>query len=325
MWILIGILAIIIVIVLAYEYRLRKPDQLILFESNGKMLERKTRFYPRHFSLALPNTTHSAQLLIETAAKGNLDIKIRLSTTVAASHKNIPALIRVGGWNSSAVVKASKELEVIIQSLIKKYVEKYEIEELSSEKIYNYLIENASLSSEKLGLEIIALTVQSFDALDPKISEAMKQQESARIFEQTELLNQKARTAAARVKLKADEEIAAMENELELKRYDLKKVELEKESAIAHARIEEELKRKKMQLEFDTRELELLKNSPELLMLTPQAVRLAEASQALKNARTVVSLSPGDIAQGSDFIGMFRKYLESALNNGTSRDNGNGK
>lgn len=320
MWI-IGSLVLVGIITLAYEYRLRKPDQLVLFESGGRIIERKSRFFPRHFSLAMPNTTHSAILSIETAVKGYLDIKIRLSISVAASKKNIPALVRVGGWNSNAVVKSAKELEIILQSLIKKYVEKFEIEELSSERIYDYLQANVDENSGKLGLEVISLTVQSFDALDPKISEAMKQQESARIFEQTELLNQKARISAARVKLQADEEIAFMQNVLELKKYELKKSELEKESALAQTRIEQELNRKNLQLEFDNKELELLRKSPELLMLTPQAARLAEACQSLKNAKTVISLSPGDMSQGSDFLGMFQKFLENAMNNYALKNN----
>ncbi len=47
-----------------------------------------------------------------------------------------------------------------------------------------------------------------------------------------------------------------------------------------------------MRLAFEKEELEVLKSSPELLMLTPQAARLAEASQNLKNARTVISYHP---------------------------------
>ena len=47
-----------------------------------------------------------------------------------------------------------------------------------------------------------------------------------------------------------------------------------------------------MRLAYEKEELEVLKSSPELLMLTPQVARLAEASQNLKNARTVISLSP---------------------------------
>jgi hypothetical protein len=320
MLIAVGIFALVIVLAVVFEYRFRKPDQLVLFESNNKIVQRKTRFYPRHFSLALPNTTHSFQLNIDAAAKGNLDIKIKLSVTVGAAIGNISALIRVGGWNSNAVKGSTKEMEFIIQSIVKEYAEKYEIEELSSEKIYNYLRPKIEVSKEKLGLEVISLSIQSFEALDPKISEAMRQQESARILEQTELLNQKARIAAFKTKVKADEEIAVMENELELKKYELKKTELEKESTLALKRVEDELKRKKIQLAFDKEELELLKNSPELLMLTPQAARLAEASQSLKNAKTVVSLSPNEISHGIDLVGMFQKFLQNAM--GTSSKKG---
>ena len=177
-----------------------------------------------------------------------------------------------------------------------------------------------NVRADKFGLEIISLTVQSFEALDNEISDAMKRKESARIIEQTELLNQKARISAARTKLEADEEIAVMENELSLKKYELKKTELEKESGLAQQRMEEELKRKRMQLEFDNQELELLKKNPELLMLTPQAARLAEASQSLKNARTIVSLSPNDISQGSDLIGIFQKYFQNALGNSSTKN-----
>jgi hypothetical protein len=316
MLIAIGVFALVIVIALVFEYRLRKPDQLVLYESNNKIVQRKLRFYPRHFSLALPNTTHSFQLNVDAAAKGNLDIKVKLSVTVGAAIGNISALIRVGGWNSNAVKGSAKEMEFVIQSIVKEFAEKYEIEELSSEKIYNYLRSKLDVCKEKLGLEVISFTIQSFEALDPKISEAMRQQESARILEQTELLNQKARIAAFKTKLKADEEIAVMENELELRKYELKKTELEKESALALKRVEDELKRKKIQLSFDKEELELLKNSPELLMLTPQAARLAEASQSLKNAKTVVSLSPNEISQGIDLVVMFQKFLQNAM--GTS-------
>lgn len=312
MWLVIGII-VAAIIVFIYEYRLRKPDQLILSETKGKIIERKGRFYPRHFSLALPNTTQSFQLNIESSAKGNLDIKIKLSVTVAASMQNISSLIKVGGWNTNAVTLAAKELETIIHSQIKEFTEKFEIEELSSEKIYNYLHEKVNVSREMFGLEIISLTVQSFEPVDSKISEALKQQESARILEQTESISQKARIAASRAKLKADEEIVLMENELELKKLKLKKNELEHESALAQKRIEDELSRKKMQLEFDKKELELLKNNPELLMLTPQAARLAEASQSFKNARTIVSLSPNDLQQGSDLVEMFKNFLKNAV------------
>jgi hypothetical protein len=313
MWITVGILVLVFLFVFFLEYRQRKPDQLVLFESHGKIIIRTARYYPKHFSIALPKTTYSAQMNIEASAKGNLDIKVKLAVSVAAALDHIPELIRVGGWSNIAVTKAEKELETIIHSIVKEYTERYEIEELSSAKIYDYLIQKIKISKNTLGLDIISLTVQSFEALDSKIAEAMRQQESARIMEQTEILNQHARIHAAKAKLKADEEIALLENNLELKRYDLKKTILEKESSLAQKRVEDELSRKRLQLAVDNEELLMLKNSPELLMLTPQAARLAEASQSLKNAKTIVTLSPNDISKGSELISMFQQFLQTAV------------
>jgi hypothetical protein len=149
--------------------------------------------------------------------------------------------------------------------------------------------------------------------VNPQISEALKQQEQARILEQTEVLNQKARIASTKAKLKADEEISQLESQLEMKKYDLKKSQWEREAQLNDLRINDELKRNRKRLEFDKEELEMLKSSPELLMLTPQAARLAEASQGLKNARTVVSLSSQDMAHGSELFGMFQNILQNAL------------
>jgi len=319
MWITIGILVLIVVLIFLFEYRLRKPDQLVLFESDGKIKLKKARFYPRHFSLTLPKTTYSTQMNIEASAKGNIDIKVKIAVTVAAALQHIPELIRVGGWNQNAVAKAEKELEILIHGIIKEYAEKFEIEELTSSKIYEYLLQKININIKNLGLDIISLTIQSFEAIDSKIADAMRQQESARIMEQTEKLNQQARIQARKAKLAADEEILLLENNLELKRYDLKKTELEKESELANKRIEDELSRKRMQLELDKEELNMLKNSPELLMLTPQAARLAEASQSLKNAKTIVSLSPNDFSTGTELIGMFQQFLQSAVSTSKSK------
>ena len=112
--------------------------------------------------------------------------------------------------------------------------------------------------------------------------------------------------------MKADEEIFQLENQLEMKKYELKKNQWEREAQLNDLRINDELKkRNRKRLEFDKEELEMLKSSPELLMLTPQAARLAEASQGLKNARTVVSLSPQDMAHGSELFGMFQNILQT--------------
>jgi hypothetical protein len=148
---------------------------------------------------------------------------------------------------------------------------------------------------------------------DPEISEALRQQEQARLLEQTERLNNQARSAAAKAKFQADEEISQMEHDLELKKAELQKTLFEKESQLTQLNLEDELKRNRMRLAFEKEELEMLKNSPELLMLTPQAARLAEASQNLKNARTIVSFTPQELAQGSELLSVFQNLMQRAL------------
>jgi hypothetical protein len=309
-------LAIVVVVALAvilYEYRLRRPDQLILYESKGTIGFRKARWYPRHFSLAVPGTTHPMEPRVEATAKGSIPITVKLAVTVSASREAVPALVRAGGWTSGAVARAAKDLDTLLQGHTKEFTEKSAIEELTSENIHTYLMQKLPPAAKGLGLDIVGLTVQSIDPVDPSIAEAMRQRESARILEQTETLNQKARVSAAQAKIRADEQISCFEHELELKKFDLKRAELEKESALAYRRVEDEVQRSKLKLQFDREEMEVLKENPQLLLLTPQVARLAEASQSLRNARTVVSLSPNELEQGSNLLNMFQVFLQNML------------
>jgi hypothetical protein len=304
---------ILVLIAALFEYRFRNSDYLIVYEDKTGLATRKGRLYPRHFSLPIRRTTHSLQLIVDATAKGNLELRVKLGLTVAASPDNLATLIRVGGWNADAVARAAKDLEAFFLGIVKAYTEQFGIEDLSSEKIHEHLNQKVPVCKTSFGLDVISLTLLSFEPVNPQISEALRQQEHARILEQTEQLNQKARVAAAKAKLKADEEIALLENELELKKYNLKKSQLERESSLSDIRVDEELKQSRKKLEFDKEELDVLRSSPELLMLTPQAARLAEASQGLKNARTIVSLSPQDLSQGSELLGTLQKILLSAI------------
>jgi len=305
--------AVIILVLIIFEYRLRKPDQIILYEKGGLVRNRKARFYPRHFSLAVSGSVHSRTLDIEADAKGRLAVQIRLAAAVAASPNNLSDLIRAGGWNKDAVLNASIEFDIILQALVKEFTEKYEIEELQSEMLSEYLKNKLGKGVESLGLDVLSLTVQAVNLADEEIASAMQQRESARIIEETEVINQHARTTARKAAIEADEEIAKSEHELELKRIALRKEREEKESVLADIRTEDELKRKNMQLDFDRKEIEILKDNPELLILSPQAARLAEASQNLKNARTIVSLSPNDAAQGTELIGLLQTFLQNLI------------
>jgi hypothetical protein len=314
-WI-IAVIAVLIIALAAYEYRLRKPDQLVLCEAEGAVRLRRGRFYPRHFSLALPGTTHLVEMKIDGVARGSIQIRTALALTVAPAREHLANLVRVGGWRRDAVVKAAKELETVIQGIVKEFTEQHLLEELSSEKLSAHVSAGVNQCAPKFGLEPVSLTMQSVDPVDPEIAEAMRRRESARILEQTELLDQKARVAAARAKLEADEQIALCEHELELKRYELRQAEAEKEALLAQKRAEDELKRSRMKLAYEQEEMALLKNSPELLLLSPQAARLAEASQNLKNARTVISLGSPEGDRESRLSNLFHRFLELVLEAG---------
>jgi len=319
MWLYIVIAALIVIIAyLRYEYRLRKPDHIILYEKKGEVKQRRGRLYPRHFSLSLLGTLHSLSVKVESEAKGKLGLQVVVVLSVAPADGYLTQLIRVGGWNEDAVAKAAKELQVLVYSAVKGYTELYALEELSSVKLAAHLQEQLSKTSHDLGLDLVALNIQSIDPLDEEIAEAMHQQESSRILEQTENEKQKARIAATRVRIEADEKIALAEHNLDLKKYDLKKVAEEKEAAIATLRVQEELKRRELQLAADKKELELFRQNPELLLLNPQFTRLAEASQTLRNARTVISLSPQEINQGSHILGVLQSFLQNLIS-GTAK------
>jgi len=309
----IGAVVLVCTLLFLFEYRIRQPDVLLLYESKGRISVRKGLIYPRHFSLPLERTTCPIQLIIEAAAVGNLEVRVKLVGSVAPSLEHIQSLIRIGGWNNEAVAHAADEAQVLLQGLVKEYTEQSEIHALSSTGVLSFLNERSALIQEKIGVELISLAVQSLEPTDPEISDALRQQEQARLLEQTERLNHQARSAAAKAKFQADEEISQMEHALELKKAELKKTLLEQESALTYQSLEDELKRNRMRLAFEKEELEVLKSSPELLMLTPQAARLAEASQNLKNARTIVSFSPQELAQGSELLSLFQNLMQKAL------------
>lgn len=312
MWIA-GVVALILIALALYEYRIRKPDQLVLHEVDGTIRVRTRLFYPRHFSLALPGTTRQVEAKVDSVARGGVQIRTTIAVTVAPSRDHLASLVRVGGWNQEAPIVAAKLFDTVIQGIVKSYTESQPFEELSSDQLAKHLSSELKLQAQQFGLEVVSLAVQAVDATDPEIAEAVRRREASRILEQTELLNQKARVAAALAKLRADEQIALSEHELELKRFDLRKAVLEQEASLAEQRTADELKRNRMKLAFESEELALLKSSPELLLLSPQAARLAEASQDLKNARVIVSLGSTDAERTAGLPAMFRRFLTLML------------
>jgi hypothetical protein len=317
MELVIGLIAAVLVLAavlgILYEYRIRQPDTLVLYERGGQLAIRSGLVYPRHFSLPLKRTTSPIQLNVQATAVGNLGVNVKVAGSVAPSLEHLAALIRVGGWDSDAVSRAAAEASILLEGLVKEYTERSEIHALSSTGIVDYLNERSARLEEKFGVELISLAVQSLEATDTEIAEALRQQEQARLLEQTERLNNKARVAAAKARYQADEEIAGLDHALEVKKSELKKALLEQEAALAQQRVEDELRRSRLRLAFEKEELEILKDNPELLVLTPQAARLAEASQGLKNARTVISLTPQELTSGSELLTLFQNFLQKAL------------
>jgi len=309
MWVVV-VIALVLLAAVLYEFRLRKPDQIVLCEADGAIRMRRSAFYPRHFSLAMPASTERLELTLDGVSRGGIPIRIALVLAVAPCREQLGNLVRVGGWQRDAAARAAQAFGAVIQGCVKEFTERRAIEELCSESLSAHLKQTLGTEAPKFGLEVVSLAVQAADPADPAIAEALRQRESARILEQTELLKHKARVSAARARIEADEQIALAEHDLARKKFELQRVELEQEAALAEKRTADELQRSRMRLAFEKEEMALLKASPELLLLTPQAARLAEASQTLKNARTVVSIGSSDTELGYKLSRIFQRFLD---------------
>ncbi|KAA3610054.1 MAG: hypothetical protein D8M58_07555 [Calditrichaeota bacterium] len=305
----------IIFIAIIFEYRIRKPDQIVLFESGGVINARNTKIYPRHFSLAISGSIQSQKIEFEVEAKGHLIVNIEIALTAAADKDCLENLIRTGGWNQNCINTAIAEEKTLLEANLKEYCAKFEIDELSSERLTDHLKKRFINESSDFGLKIVSITTQSIEPKEKEIIIALQQREEARLTEQTEQTKQKVRTNIAQTKVLADQKILQSEHELELKKLELKKAREKLESDLAQKRIQDELELKNLQLDFEKKEMELLQNNPELLMLSPQLARLAEASQQLPNAKTVVSLSPGELQQGSQIVETIQSVLQTIFNN----------
>jgi hypothetical protein len=305
-----------------FELRVRKPDQLALFEKNHAIALRRGRLYPRHFTLIIASSVHSYPLEILAEARGKLKLMIKMSVSVAADPDGLNGLIRAGGWNSNAVAKAAIEINTRLNSLVQNHCFKLEIDDISPEALLADVEKDLVEVAAKAGLKVVNISVSSLEPEDTAISEAIMQRESARILERTEEVNQHTRIAVNKAKIVADETIAQQTHMLELKKLELRKVQENQEALLAQKRVEDELTAKRMRMEIEKEELKLLSAHPELLILSPQITKLADATRNLKNARTVVSLSGKELAQEkglgdilSETIGRFAEKLNSEVDN----------
>ena len=313
------VLLILVAVVLVYEFRVRQPDQLVLTEKAGKVVLRRGRFYPRHFSLSVPAVVRSTSLEIPAEAKGHVPVKTKILVAVAPDPERVQALIRVGGWQRNAAEVAATAFQDSIQAVVRALVEKREIDALSTGELDRSFRNELEKAAADYGLTVVSAHVVAVEPEDSELAEAMARREAARIREETERATQEARVAEAKARFAAEEAIAETEHRLALKRLKMRSEQERREAELARIRVEEEAERRRLQLQVDREEVELLAGHPELLILTPQVVRLAEASQALRNARTVVSLG-SDVAEAAPLVERLLGFLGARKNSDSTPD-----
>ncbi len=294
MWVLWSALVVGLLIVLwaVFSLKERRPDQLLLVEKRGHIRPHLKRWYWGRSVLALPATIRTISTEVKAQARGKIDVVVRLSVSFFPDPKQVQNLIRVGGWQPDAVDKVASELAGTVQGLTGELVEQMDITEVTREKLGEALRNRLSELGPNLGVTVTSVVVSAAEAADKKIADAIRQKEEARIQEETERANQQARIAREKLRLKADDTIARMKHETEMAQLALKEAKELTSAELEQKILEKEAEKKRLNLELEKEEVALLAKNPELLMLAPQLSRLVEASQQLKNARTVITLSP---------------------------------
>ena len=276
----------------AVSLKQRRPDQLLLVEKKGRIHPYLKRWYWGRSVLALPATIRTISTEVKAQARGKIDVVAQISISFFPDPQQVQNLIRVGGWQPDAVDKVASELAGTVQGLAGELVEQMEITEVTREKLGEALRTRLRDLSPNLGVTIASVVVSAAEAADKKIADAIRQKEEARIQEETERANQQRRIATEKLRLKADDTIARLKHEMEMARLRLRETEELAAAQLDQKILEKEAEKKRLNLEIEREEVALLAQNPELLMLAPQLSRLVEASQQLKNARTVVTLSP---------------------------------
>ena len=97
------ILVVVFAALALYEYRLRRPDQIVVAETRRGVRIRSGRLYPRHFSTPIAKTTHSFAQTVDASAKGNLDIRVKLAVTPDSQGQAVANFLadEAAGWNSA--------------------------------------------------------------------------------------------------------------------------------------------------------------------------------------------------------------------------------
>jgi hypothetical protein len=311
-WCIVGIILLLGIGFLFWFFARKQPDELILIERKGKVAIWKRPFYPRRLCLSLPKTIHSVTTEVKTQAKGKIDVAVKLAVTFYADPEHVINLIRVGGWTPD-----EKELAGTIQGIVGESIEQLDITEMTREFIAKKVKSRLNAIVENLGVQIPTVTIISAEAIDPKIAEAIKKREEARIQEEAEKAVQTSRIVQAEMKSKAEQKIAEAEHRTVMKNYELRKIQEADAAVLAKASVEQQTERRRIELEIEKAEVEMLAKNPSLLLLAPQLTRLTEASQQLKNAETVITVS-------ADLMNKLPQPLQQIFNllkNGQKNDN----
>jgi regulator of protease activity HflC (stomatin/prohibitin superfamily) len=286
-----GGIVLIVLVVFYIVFERKRPDQLILIEKKGNVIVWTYAFYPKYRCLSLPYTTRSVSTEVKTQARGKVDVVIKLTVSFYPDAEHIENLIHIGGWSTDALSHIEKELAGTAQGIIGEIIEPLDITEMPRENIAKTVKVRLNASAENIGIKITGVTVINAEASDLKIVEAIKKREEARIQEEAEKTIQASRIAQAEMKAQADQAILSAEHDTAMKKLALRRIEEAEAAILAKAALEQQVERRNIELTVEKAEVELLAKNPSLLLLSPQLTRLTEASQQLKNAETVVTLS----------------------------------
>lgn len=298
---------VLILLGLAFEYRIKQPDEWTLSERNGMIRRRQGRFYPRHLTLALNATHYSVSKDVSADAKGRLGLRVHYTLTVAPDPEHVNTLIQSGGWHKDAVKNASEELTTHLQSIIRQNCENLELEEMNSAKLSAVLNAYNDTFRTAYGLQTVTLNVNSIEASDKSLTENLQERETARIQRDTEAIRQEARIRKEEVRLNAEADILAKQHILDMQKQAIGKEMESIEAELAELRVRYENDRRTLQLEAEKAELAVKAEHPELLLTDPQLARLIEAGQSLRNAKTIISL--GDATENSPAMAWLEKLV----------------
>lgn len=317
-FIITAIILAIITVIIAIEIRVRKPFEILIVEKKGKILASRTFFYIKSRTLPLKLSEFAFEFNLQAYARNKIPIRAHFAGALEVDEKNIENLIKAGGWNKNAIVAAAEKLLNVAKSNALCQIENTPVNNLRSDILASYLRDK--VYTEFFGLKWVYVACLDYEIEDEKINEILRKEEISTLSEKSEEAVEKSKLSIEKIKHQIEQEIIKIKEDALVKKQELKKLETSLDQELKKAQAEFEARVQKLKLEIEKEELQLLKQNPELLLLSPQAARLLEASQSLKNARTVVNLSQGEIAKGVDVSGALNELIYSILKKETESE-----